>query len=109
MLDTRISKLIEILPDVLHDKPDTEDQCRAALSHMLSKLLECADATVPVRYLRLTRLDQNAFKTDMMVLHQLKVKMRTELVEEGARIHHIHASAYGSFMRTIEEMARAEE
>ena len=64
MLDTRISKLIEILPDVLHDKPDTEDQCRAALSHMLSKLLECADATVPVRYPRLTRLDRNAFKTD---------------------------------------------
>ncbi|KAL5494856.1 hypothetical protein ACEPAI_318 [Sanghuangporus weigelae] len=79
-LNTRIPRLIEILPDVLHDKPGTGDQCRAALSHMLSRLLDCVDPSV-------------------------EVDMHAELVEEGALINHIHASAYGSFMTTIENMA----
>ena len=48
MLSGQIPKLIGILPDVLHDKPGTGDQCRAALSHMLSRLLDCVDPSAPV-------------------------------------------------------------
>lgn len=51
ILSARIPKLIGILPDVLHDKPGTGETCKAALSHMLSKLLECVDPSVPVGYL----------------------------------------------------------
>ncbi|EJD03515.1 uncharacterized protein FOMMEDRAFT_83835 [Fomitiporia mediterranea MF3/22] len=48
-LTGRIPQLIGVLPDVLHDKPGTDDQCKAALSHMLSRLLECVDPSSPVR------------------------------------------------------------
>lgn len=50
MLSGRIPKLIGVLPDVLHDKPGTGDQCKAALSHMLSRLLDCVDPSVPVGF-----------------------------------------------------------
>lgn len=49
-LSGRIPKLIGILPDVLRDKPGGGDQCSAALSHMLSRLLDCLDPSEPVRF-----------------------------------------------------------
>lgn len=47
-LSAKIPRLMQVLPDVLHDKPGDDGQCKAALMHMLSRLLECVDASVPV-------------------------------------------------------------
>lgn len=49
LLTGRIPKLIGILPDILQNKTDSGERCAAALSHMLSKLLDCLDPTRPVR------------------------------------------------------------
>lgn len=48
LLTGRIPRLIGILPDVLRDRPGTGERCKAALSHILSKLLDCLDPTRPV-------------------------------------------------------------
>lgn len=48
LLTGRIPRLVGILPDVLRDKPGTGERCKAALSHILSKLLDCLDPTRPV-------------------------------------------------------------
>lgn len=47
-LSARIPALVEGLPDVMHDKPGNGDECSAALSYMLSNLLDCADSNVSV-------------------------------------------------------------
>lgn len=49
VLSGRIPKLIGILPDVLKDKPGEGILCSAALSIMLSSLLDCLDPSKPVR------------------------------------------------------------
>ncbi|KAI5121845.1 hypothetical protein M0805_003278 [Coniferiporia weirii] len=82
MLSGRIPKLIGILPDVLRDKPGSSEECSAALSYMLSKLLDCLDPNQPI-----------------------KIEIQPGLVDEAARLKLIQASAYGSFMRTIAAMA----
>ena len=44
-LTARISRIMEALPEVLRGKPGSEDKRRsAALSIMLSNLLDCADS-----------------------------------------------------------------
>ena len=52
MLTARIPKLISVLPDVLHDKAEIGERfSSAALSHMLSRLLDCVDPSMAVRLL----------------------------------------------------------
>lgn len=49
-LTGRIPKLIGVLPDVLHDKAEIGERfSSAALSHMLSRLLDCVDPRMAVR------------------------------------------------------------
>ena len=48
-LTGRIPKLIGVLPDVLHNKAEIGERfSSAALSHMLSRLLDCVDPSVAV-------------------------------------------------------------
>ncbi|THH11598.1 hypothetical protein EW145_g550 [Phellinidium pouzarii] len=82
MLTGRIPKLIGILPDVLRNKPGGSEESSAALSHMLSRLLDC--------------LGPN---------QHTKIEIQPGLVDEAARLRQIHSAAYGSFMRTIATMA----
>ena len=97
LLNGKIPKLLGILPDAFHDRTESGEEGSAALSHMLSRLLSCSDPDTPVRSFPTVTISNSV---DARV-PQTKIDIQPGLVDEGARLRHIHSSAYASFMRTI--------
>lgn len=97
MLNGKISKLIGILPDAFHDRTDSGEEGSAALSHMVSRLLSCSDPDTPVSSLSNLTISKSIDQRSP----QTKIDIQPGLVDEGARLKHVHSSAYASFMRTI--------
>lgn len=101
MLASRIPRVIGILPDVLRDKGENGGRTKAALSIMLSNLLSCLDTSKAVShtFCLVTRLNERL--TVSIHYAQGQIESLSGLVDEAARLQHIHAAAYNSFVRTI--------
>jgi nuclear pore complex protein Nup98-Nup96 len=105
MLTSRIPRVIGILPDVLRDKGENGARSKAALSMMLSNLLSCLDASRAVSHNfvfgdKTEQTNADGVNTTLLYI-QGQIESLTGLVDEAARLQHIHAAAYSSFIRTI--------
>jgi len=81
-LQNRIPKLVGILPDVLRGTPEVGNKARAALSQMLSNLLECSDTDRP-----------------------MNIDVLPSLVDEGSHLRHIQTASLGRFLKNIATLA----
>lgn len=102
MFMSRIPKVIGMLPDVLRDKGENGGRSKAALSIMLSNLLSCLDASRAVSHIFVLGTGMGNWLMGGAFLYvQGQIESLTGLVDEAARLQHIHAAAYSSFMQTI--------
>lgn len=97
-LTRSIPKLIEMLPSILRDRDDPRHH--AALAEMISGLVQVLDRSKP---LALVRGSRNMISIEKLTLLRFQSQSQVKLayVDDGAKLRHLHSTAYERFLRTI--------
>lgn len=94
-----VPKMIGMLPDVLRDRADIRH--KAALAEMIAGLTLRLDQLRPLAVSSVSVMRALAVGLTL-ARSQLGAHLRTAKVGEATKLHHIRATAYEKFLRTIE-------